>query len=98
MRQAPAPVETKVAAGGTVALVTGMITWLLVTLVPSWHHGLPPMLANYLPYAVSVIAGMLASYMAPHTSRMAETPVPVMPPAETAEPGAEEPDDEKSAT
>ena len=35
------PVETKVAAGGATTIVTGAITYILVTFVPSFHSGVP---------------------------------------------------------
>ena len=71
-KRAHAPVELKVAAGASAGTVTGVITWLLVTFVTPWHHGLPPALATFLPAAVAVLLGAIAAYAAPHTARPGE--------------------------
>jgi hypothetical protein len=63
------PIETKVAAGGAVSALTGVITWVLTTYVPAFQNGLPAPLAAFLPYLVSVVAGTVAAYLAPHTNR-----------------------------
>lgn len=64
-----APVETKTAAGASTAMLTGAITWILVTYVPAFHSGLPGPLATFLPYVVSAVLGAAAAYLAPHTAR-----------------------------
>ena len=68
------PVEIKTAAGGASAIISGVITWILVTYVPAFHDGLPSTLATFLPWAVSAILGAAASYLAPHTARPADVP------------------------
>jgi hypothetical protein len=67
---APAPVETKVAAASATSIITGMITWALVSYVPSFHAGLPPALAVFLPWAISAVTATAAGYFAKHTSRI----------------------------
>ena len=67
-----AAVETKTAAGSSVAAVTGAITWILVTYVPAFHSGIPGPLATFLPYVVSAVLGAAAAYLAPHTPREEE--------------------------
>lgn len=63
------PVETKTAASASVGVVTGVITWILVTYVHAFHAGLPAPLATFLPYIVSVVLASAAGWLAPHTSR-----------------------------
>lgn len=70
------PVETKVAASSSVSMVTGVITWILVTYVPVFHSGLPAPLATFLPYVVATVLGAAAGYLAPHTTTAAEAPAP----------------------
>jgi Na+/proline symporter len=67
-----APVETKVAAGAAAGMAAGVITWIIVTYVPAFHSGLPPALASFLPYVVTLMASTSSAYLAPHTPR----PVP----------------------
>jgi len=69
MGAAGGPVETKTAAGAAVSVVTGVITWVLVTYVPAFAHGLPPSLAAFLPWVVSALLGAASSWAAPHTPR-----------------------------
>jgi hypothetical protein len=63
------PIETKVAASAAAGTVTGVITWILVTYVPAFHSGLPPALAAFLPYIVTLVASTVSAYLAPHTAR-----------------------------
>lgn len=93
----PVPVETKVAAGSSVAAVTGMITWVLVTFVPAFQHGVPPQLATFLPYVVSALLGSIAAYMAPHTPRSSVSGEPAPAPASAQEPAGATPDMQKSS-
>lgn len=64
-------IETKVAAGSVTAVVTGLLTWALVTFVPMFRTGLPPQLATFLPIAVGWALSTAAGYLAPHTPRPA---------------------------
>jgi len=64
-----APVEKKTAASASASVVSGVITWILVTYVPAFHSGLPGPLATFLPYIVTTVCGALAAYFAPHTPR-----------------------------
>jgi hypothetical protein len=66
---AASPVETKTAAGASVTALTGVVTWILVTYVPAFHSGLPVPLATFLPYVIGTVAGAVAAYLAPHTTR-----------------------------
>lgn len=66
-----APVETKVAAGAAAGMVAGVITWILTTYVPALHSGLPPALASFLPYIITLVASTVGGYLAPHTPRPA---------------------------
>jgi hypothetical protein len=70
------PIETKVAAGAAAGTAAGVITWILVAYVPAFHSGLPPALASFLPYIVTLAASTISSYMAPHTFRPAPPPPP----------------------
>jgi hypothetical protein len=63
------PVETKVAAGGATTLITGAITYILVTFVPSFHSVVPGNLQGLLTFLVPTILGLLAAYNAKHTTR-----------------------------
>jgi Na+/proline symporter len=76
-----APVETKVAAGAAAGLVAGVITWILTTYVPALHSGLPPALASFLPYVITLAASTIGGYLAPHTPRPASPAPPPVPPA-----------------
>jgi hypothetical protein len=69
MASSTAPVETKTAASASVGVVTGVITWILVTYVHAFHAGLPGPLAAFLPYIVSVVLASAAGWLAPHTAR-----------------------------
>lgn len=67
----PNIIETKVAAGGASAAVTGLLVWALTTYIPAWHHGIPGQLQAFIPMISSVLLGTVAAYLAPHTSRPA---------------------------
>ncbi len=69
MAVSTAPVETKTAASASAGVVTGVITWILVTYVPVFRTGLPAPLATFLPYIVSVVLASAAGWLAPHTPR-----------------------------
>lgn len=70
-------VETKVAAGSATAALTGLLTWALVTFVPTFRAGLAPQLATFLPIAVGWVLSTAAGYLAPHTPR---PEAPALPP------------------
>jgi hypothetical protein len=57
-------------------MLAGVITWILTTYVPAFHAGLPPALASFLPYIITLVASTLSGYLAPHTPRPG---VPVVP-------------------
>lgn len=61
------PVEAKTAAHASAAAVTGVVTWILVTYVPAFAHGLPGPLATFLPFVVSAFLGAASGWLAPHT-------------------------------
>lgn len=63
------PVESKVAAGSVTAAVAGVITWLLVSLVPAFRGGLPPDLAPFIPVFTAWVLSTAAAWAAPHTPR-----------------------------
>lgn len=69
------PVETKVAASSATSVLTGVITWILVTYVPVFHAGLPGPLATFLPWIISAVTATAAGYLAPHTSRTLPAPM-----------------------
>lgn len=71
-------VETKTAAASATAIVTGLLTWVLVTFVPVFRTGLPPQLATFLPVAVGWALSTSAGYLAPHTPRPVPGPQPVI--------------------
>jgi hypothetical protein len=62
-------IETKVAAGSFTGVLTGFITWALVTYIPAFHNGLPGQVSALLPFAVAWLLGTVAAYQAPHTHR-----------------------------
>jgi hypothetical protein len=62
-------VETKVAAGSSVAVLSGVVVWALTTFIPAWRAGIPVQLQPFIPMAVSAFLGTLAAYRAPHTHR-----------------------------
>jgi hypothetical protein len=66
-------IETKVAASSGTSVITGIVTWILVTYIPVFHSGLPAPLAAFLPWIVSAVSGAIAGYAAPHTTVPAET-------------------------
>jgi hypothetical protein len=72
------PVETKVAASAAVSVVSGVVTWILVTYVPGLHGVLPPTLADFLPWAVSAVLSAAAAYRAPHTTRPGDRVPPAL--------------------
>jgi hypothetical protein len=76
-----APVETKTAAAASVSTVTGVVTWMLVSWIPSWHAGLPPALATFLPFIVASVLGAASGWLAPHTPRATAAPPAAQPPA-----------------
>jgi hypothetical protein len=90
-----APVESKVAAAASASAITGVITWILVTYVPTLHGGLPASLATFLPFVVASAIGAISGYMAPHTPRAVSPPetmpAPLWMPPATAEQAAPEP-------
>lgn len=67
-----APVSPKVIASSSVATVTGFLTWILVTAVPSFHHGLPTSVSSLLPAIVAVILGGAAGWLKNDASRINE--------------------------
>lgn len=60
-------VSAKIKATSAVASVTGFITYLLVTFVPSFHSGLPTDLATLLPYVIAVVLGVAAGWLKKET-------------------------------
>jgi Na+/proline symporter len=78
------PIETKVAASAASGMLAGVITWILTTYVPAFHSGLPPALASFLPYIITLVASTLSGYLAPHTSRPAVSAQPQNPAAHAA--------------
>jgi Na+/proline symporter len=78
------PIETKVAAGAAAGMVAGVITWILTTYVPVFHSGLPPALASFLPYFITLAASTIGGYLAPHTPRPAAPAAPAPPAAPAA--------------
>jgi hypothetical protein len=62
-------VEAKVAAGSVTGIVTGLLTWALVTYVPAFRTGLPPQLAAFLPVAIGWALSTYAAWRVPHTPR-----------------------------
>jgi len=62
-------VEAKVKAGSAATIVTGILTWVLVTYVPAFHSGLPSALSAVLPVIVASVLGTVAAWKAPHTAR-----------------------------
>lgn len=79
-------VETKVAAGSAVGIVSGVVAWLLVTNIPAWRAGIPAELAPFIPIAVAWLLSTGAAYFAPHTHRPDLAPAaanPLAPPSTT---------------
>lgn len=62
-------VETKVATGSTVTIVSGYIAWALITYVPGLKNTFPPDLQGQLPVIVAFALSSLGAYLAPHTPR-----------------------------
>ena len=76
-------IEAKVKAGAAGGTLVGVVAWLLVAFVPTFHDGLPPAVAALLPVVLGVVASTVSGYMAPHTARPADppaAPVSVVPP------------------
>lgn len=71
MKLRTAPVEKKVAATINGALL-GIITWILVTFIPSFHAGLPAPLATFLPMILGTVVATGAAWQAHHTPREEE--------------------------
>jgi hypothetical protein len=53
----------KVVAQSTVALITGVITAILVAAVPAFHKGLPADVQALIPLAVALVLGLAAGYV-----------------------------------
>jgi len=71
MKTSTAPVEKK-AAATIVGALTGIVTWMLVTFVPSFHHGLPAPLATFLPMILGTAVATGAAWQAKHSPREEE--------------------------
>lgn len=68
-----APVETKVKAAGSAALVAGWLTTYIVTAVPALA-GLEPILQAVLVSVATAATASLAGWLARHTPRAEDTP------------------------
>jgi hypothetical protein len=62
-------IETKVAAGSATGIVTGLLSWALVSYIPAWHNGIPATLLPFIPAIAGWLCATAAGYLAPHTSR-----------------------------
>ena len=65
-------INPKLAASSLTATIVGMITWLLVSYVPTFHHGLPVDLANLLPGLVGIAVGFVGGYLKREESHPSE--------------------------
>lgn len=72
MQNISGPIEAKVVTASWTAIVTGLITWGLVTFVPAFHSGIPSALANFLPLIVATVGSTAAGYFTKHTPRAEE--------------------------
>lgn len=54
---------SKAKAGSIATLLLGALTWILVSFVPAWHHGLPVTVAAMLPALVAFLAGLIAALL-----------------------------------
>lgn len=43
----------------TVGAIVGFLAWLLVTVIPAWHKGLPADVSALLPYVAAIIAAYI---------------------------------------
>lgn len=75
LNPAGAPPETKVVTQTNYAAVTGVITWVLLTV---FHVTLPAALTGFLPAAVATVCGALAGWSAKHTPRLDEVAAQVV--------------------
>ena len=74
-------VESKVVAGSFAGVVTGLLTWALVTYIPAFRNGIPDQLAPFIPVIAAWLCSTAAAYLAPHTHRP-DLPAPVLKPAQ----------------
>ena len=56
-------IHPKVAAQTITGLVTGVITMLLVNLVPAWHNGIPSDMKDLITLGVTVVLGFAAGWL-----------------------------------
>jgi hypothetical protein len=67
-----APIENKVSVGTMTAALTGAVSWVLVTYVPSFHSGIPAPLQAFIPVLIAAVSAFAGGYLAKHTVRADE--------------------------
>lgn len=62
------PLSAKLVTSSVTAFVVGLITYVLVTFVPDFHHGIPPRLIALLPALAGIIVGAVAGWFKKETA------------------------------
>jgi hypothetical protein len=66
-------ISSKLIASSTTTLVTGLITYVLVTFVPAFKNGIPAKVTDIIPVAVALVLGTIAGYMKTESPHIATT-------------------------
>jgi hypothetical protein len=66
------PVSPKVANGSLAGGSVAIITWILVTAIPAFHHGIPAVYQPLIPALVGLIGYFTAGYKSTHPATVQE--------------------------